>query len=150
MASRSDLVGSLDLYAALGVPVERTLLGLPLYGMTWPVDGPGLSAPGHRPRRRRGSRGSTSRVRRATVGFAPTTTRSRAWSSTRRRPASDGGWDAVYFDSPETLTPKLALADERGLAGAGFWAVGYERGLPGYTELIATFRAGDVASVAGG
>ena len=30
----------------------------------------------------------------------------------------------------------------RGLAGAGFWALGYERGLPEYTELIATFRAG--------
>ena len=51
-------------------------------------------------------------------------------------------WTAVYYDSPRSLTPKLALADERGLAGAGFWAIGYERGLPDYTELIATFRAG--------
>jgi len=34
------------------------------------------------------------------------------------------------------------IADERGLAGAGFWAIGYERGLPGYTEMIAAFRAG--------
>jgi hypothetical protein len=54
------------------------------------------------------------------------------------------GWNAVYYDSPRSLTPKLALADERGLAGAGFWAIGYERGLPGYTELIAKFRAGDL------
>jgi hypothetical protein len=51
-------------------------------------------------------------------------------------------WDAVYYDSPRSLTPKLRLADERGLAGAGFWAIGYERGLPGYTEMIAAFRAG--------
>ena len=42
-----DLVWSLDLYAALGVPVERTILGLPLYGMTWPVIGPGSGR--HRP-----------------------------------------------------------------------------------------------------
>src|SRR5688500_7601093 len=54
------------------------------------------------------------------------------------------GWNAVYYDSPRSLTPKLLLADERGLAGAGFWAIGYERGLPDYTELIATFRAGDL------
>ena len=40
-----DLVWSLDLYAALGVPVERTILGLPLYGMTWPVIGPGVGSP---------------------------------------------------------------------------------------------------------
>jgi len=54
------------------------------------------------------------------------------------------GWNAVYYDSPRSLTPKLLLADERGLAGAGFWAIGYERGLPDYTELIASFRAGDL------
>ena len=64
----------------------------------------------------------------------------RRWASPACAP--EPGWNAVYYDSPRSLTPKLALADERGLAGAGFWAIGYERGLPGYTELIATFRAG--------
>jgi hypothetical protein len=53
-------------------------------------------------------------------------------------------WNAVYYDSARSLTPKLRLADARGLAGAGFWAIGYERGLPEYTELIATFRAGEL------
>ena len=58
-----------------------------------------------------------------------------------------GSWDAVYYDSPRSLTPKLALANERGLAGAGFWAIGYERGLPGYTKLIKSFRAGELPDV---
>ena len=40
-----DLVWSLDLYQALGVPVQKTLLGLPLYGMAWPVAGPQVGAP---------------------------------------------------------------------------------------------------------
>ena len=52
----------------------------------------------------------------------------------------------MYYDSPRSLSPKLALADERGLAGVGFWAIGYERGLPGYTELIDTFRAGELTA----
>ena len=56
------------------------------------------------------------------------------------------GWQAIYYDSPATLTPKLALANERGPAGAGFWALGYERGLPGYTDLIAKFAAGETLS----
>jgi hypothetical protein len=61
------------------------------------------------------------------------------------RPSPDGeGWEAVYVDSPSTLGRKLALADERGLAGGGFWALGYERGQPGFTDLIAAFAAGDV------
>jgi hypothetical protein len=56
------------------------------------------------------------------------------------------GWQAIYYDSPASLTPKLVLADDRGLAGAGFWALGYERGLPDYTRLIASFRAGTVTA----
>ena len=52
------------------------------------------------------------------------------------------GWQVVYVDSPATLTPKLALADDRGLAGAGFWAIGYERGLPEFTKLIERFHGG--------
>ena len=51
-----------------------------------------------------------------------------------------GAWRAIYVDSPETLTPKLRLANDRGLAGVGFWAIGFERGLPGYQELIDQFR----------
>ena len=57
-------------------------------------------------------------------------------------------WQSVYYDNPASLTPKLEMADQRGLAGAGFWAVGYERGLPGYTTLIASFRAGQLATTA--
>ena len=150
-----DLVWSLDRYADLGVPVDRTLLGLPLYGMTWPVIGPGLGAPST-------GRGDSWVPRRnlgvfADPSFDPTfepiqsvefyavPDEDLAEASPSDDPlASPGGWTAVYYDSPRSLAPKLALADERGLAGAGFWAIGYERGLPGYRELISTFRAGDL------
>jgi hypothetical protein len=60
------------------------------------------------------------------------------------RPAG-GGWRATYVDSATSLAPKLAMADERGLAGAGFWAIGYERGQPDITDLVATFRAGELS-----
>ena len=154
-----DLLWSLDLYATLGVPSERLLLGLPLYGVTWPVIAPGFLAPSS-------GRGDAWVPRRnlrvfEDPAFAPLydATESVEFYSVPTAyataepsanvpgvPASASpepiAWNAVYYDSPRSLTPKLRLADDRGLAGAGFWAIGYERGLPGYTELIATFRAG--------
>jgi spore germination protein YaaH len=135
-----DLAWSLDLYKAFGVPVERTLLGLPLYGFTWPVTGPDFGAAARArgdawvPRRHLDLFGSST--------FAPEyeQTESVEFHATGK----GNRWTAVYFDSPRSLTPKLRLANERGLAGAGFWAIGYERGLPGYTELIERFRGGQL------
>jgi hypothetical protein len=193
-----DILWSLDLYETAGVPVERTILGLPLYGMLWPVRGPELGAP----RTGRGSAWIPARnlsilanppypperdpievvdFYRIWAGtgpapalpsptpsadpFAtpeptvePTATTAAASSSPSTGPSSSPtesptaspttaaptrGWQALYVDAPETLAPKLALANERGLAGAGFWAIGYERGLPGFTKLIVRFRAGE-------
>lgn len=152
-----DLAWSLDLYAALGVPVERTILGLPLYGVTWPVAGPVVGAP-------ETGRGDTWIPRRnLDLLLDPTAVPLRdeveqvevyllASDGSVGPPPSDAPaptgsgldreWRAIYVDSPATLTPKLALARDRGLAGAGFWAIGYERGLPGFTELIERFTGG--------
>lgn len=151
--SEQDLVWSLDLYEAFGVPVERTILGLPLYGLTWPVAGPALGET-------RTGDGDTW-VPNDNLGFLasppipPERDEIEIVEFYAIPPAdgatpdpSDGspadGWRAVYMDSPATLTPKLALADQRGLAGAGFWALGYERGVPAYTDLINSFGAGDL------
>lgn len=131
---------SIDAYVEAGVPRDRILLGLPLYGMQWrtegidrgsPVIGDGatwvpnnhldqLLAPHFTPFR--------DEVEHAEYIVEPTA----------------DGWLHTYYDSPGTLRPKLALALDSGLAGAGFWALGYERGLPGYAELMRDFRDGTV------
>jgi hypothetical protein len=144
-----DLAWSLDLYATLGVPVQKTILGLPLYGMRWRVSGPELGAP------RLGDGAIWVPADNPTFLAAPPVPPEldpievvEFYSVPPLASAAPGdsrataGWQAIYVDSPATLTPKLALADERGLAGAGFWAIGYERGLSGYTALIARFQAG--------
>lgn len=146
-----DLVWTLDRYASVGVPVDRTILGLPLYGLTWPVIGPGVGSPAT-------GRGDDWVPRRNLRVFQDPSfepqyepIQSVEFYSVPTDPADpDAGWNAVYYDSPRSLAPKLALADARGLAGAGFWAIGYERGLPGYGELIATFKAGELDGIGGG
>jgi hypothetical protein len=161
-----DLPWSVELYAAAGVPPERTLLGLPLYGLTWPVAGPVVGAP-------ETGRGQTWIPRRhldlltdpaivpirdaqemvevylfgsdGSIGppsGTPASPSGPASSTGSNDPAAERTWTAVYVDSPATLAPKLGLANANGFAGAGFWAIGYERGLPGYTTLMERFAAG--------
>ena len=132
---------SIDRYVEAGVPRDRILLGLPLYGMRWRLEGP--------------SRASAVVGRGVTWvpgnnldvllddGYHPgrdlTEVSQVFWQQ-------DGAeWLVTFYDSPATTRPKLALALDNGLAGAGFWAMGYERGIPGYLELMRDFRDGDVA-----
>ena len=141
-----DLVWSLDRYASLGVPPERTILGLPLYGMVWPVSGPGIGAPSL-------GRGDTWVPRRnlrvfEDEDFAPEYNTVESVEFYAVSGEDDGTWNAVYYDSPRSLVPKLALANDRGLAGAGFWAIGYTRGLPEYTDLIGAFASGELPEIA--
>ncbi len=139
----NDVVWSLDLYAAAGVPVEKTLLGLPLYGMTWPVTDGTLGALETGP-------GDTWVPRShldvlddpAIVPELDPVELVEFYALPTPQPDGTTTWRAVYIDSPATLGQKMALADDRGLAGVGFWAIGYERGLPDYTALIERFAAG--------
>ena len=151
-----DLRWSIELYSALGVPPDRLLLGLPLYGVTWPVAGPVVGAPetgrgdAWIPRRHLDllrnaeARPVRDEVEQVDVYFVASdgTLGVPTPGSTATTDGPDRTWTAVYVDSPETLAPKLALANEHGYAGAGFWAVGYERGLPGYRELMTRFVDG--------
>jgi spore germination protein YaaH len=133
-----DLPWSLDLYAAAGVPVQRTILGLPFYGISWPVTGPELGDPDT-------GRGDTwvPSDHLSTYADSSLTPTLDPIEQVDFYAVPDGaGWQGIYVDSPATLTPKLALADARGLAGAGFWAIGYERGLPGYADLVKRFADG--------
>jgi spore germination protein YaaH len=135
------LAWSLDLYAAAGVPSTRLLLGLPLYGVAWPVDSPDLGAPAT-------GKGAVW-IPRQNLGTLHDGTLQPVVDPVEQvafLAIPDGAvWRAVYYDTPATLAPKLALADDRGLAGAGLWALGYDRGLSGYRELIGDFRAGRLA-----
>jgi len=199
-----SLVSSIKAYADAGVPPAKTLLGLPLFGMSWTVATPSpfaprlesgvnwvpsnhvaqLTAPGFEswfdwpetvefianPIAPQTSPGTSAAPGASPVpggsvdpGVPPAPDASIAPDASlapgeslapgaslapgvSAPPPDSTTWQAIFYDSPRTLRPKLALAVSRGFAGAGFWAIGYERGLPGYIELMADFRAGLVTT----
>jgi glycosyl hydrolase family 18 (putative chitinase) len=135
-----DLNWSIAAYVEAGVPRSRILLGLPLFGISWPVDGPGRAA-------NVTGRGTAW----IPAGHADQLLASGFSAGYDQYELADyfvvetaTGWRATYYDSPRSLLPKLELARSEGLAGSGFWALGYERGLPGYLQLMRDFRAGKV------
>jgi spore germination protein YaaH len=132
---------SIGRYVEAGVPRDRIVLGLPLYGTTWRTLGPdraSLVVGGGIPWLPHDNLDTL-----ADPTFAPTLDPLEL-SEWFAKP--DGAeWLLTYYDSPATLRPKLALARDEGLAGAGFWALGYDRGVPGYSELMRSFVAGDVS-----
>ncbi|HJP90209.1 MAG TPA: glycoside hydrolase family 18 protein [Candidatus Limnocylindrales bacterium] len=132
---------SIDSYVEAGVPRERIVLGLPLYGMQWRTEGLDRASP----------------VIGAGVIWVPSK-HADVLLAPHFEPFRDElehveyivepdlvGYLLTYYDSPATLRPKLALALDNGLAGAGFWALGYERGLPGYVDLMRDFRDGKLS-----
>lgn len=131
---------SIDRYVEAGVPRDRILLGLPLYGMTWQTIGPDRGF--HVVRK------GQSFIPRQNLdlllddSFAPLRD-SLEVAEYFLLPEIDA-WSITYYDSPATLRVKLALARDAGLAGGGFWAIGYERGVPGYLRLMTEFRDGKV------
>lgn len=135
-----DLRWSIDRYVEAGVPRDRILLGLPLYGAVWRTTGPHRTSPvvgnglAWIPKR--------NLDRLLDPSFQPS--RDELELSEFFVEPDDEEWLITYYDSPETLRPKLALARDHGLAGAGLWAIGYERGVPGYRALMDDFRAGEI------
>jgi len=142
-----DLPGSLDLYAAQGVPNGRIILGLPYYGMTWATAGPALGDPAIA-----GGGTFTPKLNVDTLAAAGPTLQydpgeSVSWF-VRQDPAT-GAWRQTFYDTPQSLGPKYQLAIDRRLAGVGIWALGYDRGLTGYWDLLkAAFGPPKVLAIA--
>jgi spore germination protein YaaH len=125
-----SLSASLDLYAQYGVPLDRVILGIGYYGRTWPTVGPELHAPRQTDTATYGSpkvfypRTLPASALGASFDYDPVELAARlvSWDPVRST------WVQTYYNDSVTLAAKVAITNQRGLAGLGMWALGYDRG----------------------
>lgn len=113
---------SLDDYDTWGGERNRCkfILGLPLYGFDWPTvwsEPPSTAAADAT-----STSWSACNAQGESLGWK--------WDQESATPWYDyysgDQYHQVWCDNPESLSMRLELARERGLAGVGFWALGYE------------------------
>lgn len=143
-----SLTTSLDYYRQYNVPLDHVIVALPYYGRTWPTVSGDLRAAR-----------STNPNLYSDVFFPKTLPGSMAGQTFDYDPVEMSArytyydntymtWVQTYYDDPRTLAPKVALTNSQGMAGMGIWALGYDRGQPGYWDVIANaYAAATITSV---
>jgi spore germination protein YaaH len=142
-----SLTTTLDMYAAAGAPLKRVLLGLPFYGRTWQTVDTSMRA-----NRVSGTKGAVFLVRNLTALRAEGTILAADYdtveSSARLVRRVDGKIYQTYYDSTRSFAAKFALVYSRGLAGIGFWTLGYDGGGDNYWNLVGkTFGPPVISSI---
>ena len=138
-----NLTWTLDTYAAAGVPAGRMILGLPLYGRTWPTVSTVIRA-ARQPAATYGGGGAfyPKDLPDAAAGDAVYFDPFEQSAVLVGWDEADDTWTQTYYDDPAAMAPKLQLALRRGLAGVGLWALGYDEGQPGYWPVLASLHRG--------
>ena len=133
-----SLTASLDLYAQNAVPLNHVLLGLPLYGRSWPTIDATLGSP-------RRTDVKTNDGDAFVYQNLATLRATGTWLAEDYIPVEEASrlvrmvdgvtWQSFY-NSQANLETKMRLVLQRGLAGAGLWALGYSTGAPEYWTAI--------------
>lgn len=125
---------SISYYIRQGAPASKLLLGLPYYGREWEVNG-------------------TTVPSQTTNGFTASRTLSYINNNPVTYSASVKFWDGISFtpyyryvsgssnrqcfvDDVYSLGRKYDMVNQRGLAGIGIWALGYDNGITSYWDLL--------------
>ena len=125
--SKYSLEWSVEDHIKWGAPGDRILLGLPLYGRSWPstsTDVPGVAT---------GDGGAV--VYEVAVPAADSL--GRQYDEHTETPyAFPSSKEQLWYDDIESLRAKIAYAVEEDLLGVGFWALNYDGGDDALWEMV--------------
>ena len=126
--SQWSLDWSVQDYLAKGVPPNKIILGLALYGRRWDTTNsnvPGTAA----------SNGSSSS---ATFSSAMTEANQNGslFDSVTRTPYVLYPYEQLWYGDVESVRERIRYANSNRLQGIGFWALSYENGIDGFWDMV--------------
>ncbi len=110
-----SLEWTIDDYIAFGAPVDKIVLGLPLYGQEWPAD---HNVPGD------ATDDGWSVVMSTAIEDAAEN--GELYDQPTRSPYTLPSGTQLWYPTNESVRLRIAFARDRGLQGVGFWALDYE------------------------
>ncbi len=130
-----NLSRTISYYQSVGMPMDKMILGLPYYGKAWKVSKQGAPA-------KTLSKGTNVFYRDTRKNENGYYSRSNArWASTSYSNyflyKKSGAWYHAFVLSAKEQRSKMEIIRQRGLAGTGMWALGYD---DGYSELWDVIR----------
>jgi spore germination protein YaaH len=118
---------SVTYYLNNGVPASKLILGLPYYGREWPTSSNTIPS------------STTANGVSRTYDFVRTNSTGNytngQWDANSFTPYfvyNSGGWNQCFIDNAYSLGKRYDMVNQRGIAGIGIWALGYD---DGHTEL---------------
>jgi spore germination protein YaaH len=125
---------SITYYLKQGVPNSKLALGLPYYGREWEVTGTGV------PANTTGNFNSSRTLSYINNNPSTYTLTNKFWEGNCYSPlykTTVGANDhQCFIDDVYSLGRKYDLVNQRGIAGIGIWALGYDDGMTSYWNLI--------------
>jgi hypothetical protein len=112
---------AVDQYAK-AVPPSKVILGLPFYGLDWPTSDGTLTAQAEGP----STPVSIGQVQASGHPIYWDATTGTGWTSYQ----VGGQWHETFFETPTSFYLGAELAQSRGLAGVGMWALGMDGNNP--------------------
>lgn len=128
------LARTISYYMKQGAPATKLIMGLPYYGREWEVGG--ASVPASTTGNFNASR-TLLAVNNTTINYNAAT---KFWEGNCYSPyykySSGSSLRQCWIDDVYSLGRKYDMINQRGLAGVGIWALGYDDGLSAYWDLI--------------
>ncbi len=128
-----NLSRSVSWFQSKGIPNEKIVLGLPYYGRQWPVE----KALAPSAVTGWGTALAYYTIRNSTSGSYSDA--NKHWESNSFSPYYSFQADRLYqcfIDDVRSLGKRFDLVNQRGLAGIGIWALGYDHGYDDFWQLI--------------